>query len=48
MIIKYNLKKSWQSFSASKYMIEEANKYTNKKIYITPFGIDLNIFNKCF
>lgn len=45
IIIKYNLKKADRIFSTSKYMIEEANKYTNKKVDITPFGIDLNIFN---
>lgn len=45
MIIKYNLRKADRIFSTSKYMIEEANKYTNKKIDITRFGIDLNVFN---
>lgn len=43
-IIKYNLRKADRIFSTSKYMIEEARKYTNKNIDITPFGIDLNIF----
>ena len=44
-IIKYNLRKADRVFSTSKYMMEEANNYTNKKIDITPFGIDLSIFN---
>ncbi|MBU3103188.1 glycosyltransferase [Clostridium gasigenes] len=44
-ILKYNFKKADEIFSTSEYMAREAKKYTNKNIYITPFGIDINIFN---
>ncbi len=44
-IIKYNFKKADMIFSTSRYMENEAVKYTNKPIEITPFGIDFNIFN---
>ena len=43
-IIKYNLKKSDYIFSTSKDMARETSKYTNKKIYITPFGVDTEFF----
>ncbi len=43
-IIKYNLKKADKILSTSKAMAEETKKYTNKKIYITPFGVDRRIF----
>lgn len=43
-IIKYNLKKADYIFSTSKDMARETNKYTNKKIYITPFGVDMDFF----
>lgn len=41
-IIKYNLKKADYIFSTSLAMATETSKYTNKKIEITPFGIDIN------
>lgn len=44
MIIKYNLKKADYIFSTSKDMARETNKYTNKNIYITPFGVDMEVF----
>ena len=44
-ILKYNLKKADEIFSTSNYMKIEAQKYTDKNINITPFGIDINIFN---
>ena len=43
-IIKYNLKKADYIFSTSKDMARETNKYTDKKIYITPFGVDVEFF----
>ena len=43
-IIKYNLKKADYVFSTSKDMARETNKYTDKKIYITPFGVDMDVF----
>ncbi len=45
-IIRYNLKKADYIFSTSKDMARETNKYTNKKIYITPFGVDMDFFRK--
>lgn len=43
-IIKYNLKKADYIFSTSKDMARETSKYTNKKIHITPFGVDMEFF----
>lgn len=43
-IIKYNLSKADLIMSTSKVMAMETNKYTNKKIEITPFGVDINLF----
>lgn len=44
-IIKYNLKKSDYIFSTGNIMKEEILKYVNKDVEITPFGIDINIFD---
>ncbi|MCH4199298.1 MAG: glycosyltransferase [Clostridium tyrobutyricum] len=43
MMLKYNLKKADKVLSTSKVMSKETSKYTDKKIEITPFGVDLNI-----
>lgn len=43
-ILQYNLKKADYLFSTSKVMAKETSKYTNKKLYITPFGVDMNIY----
>lgn len=43
-IIKYNLKKADYILSTSKVMKEETEKYTNKDILVTPFGVDINKF----
>lgn len=43
-ILKYNLKKADIVLSTSKAMAEETSLYTDKKIYITPFGVDVNFF----
>lgn len=43
-IIKYNLRKADKILSTSRAMAEETKKYTKKSIYITPFGVDRNIF----
>ena len=45
MIIKYSLKKAKYIFSTSNVMADETSKYTNKKIYVTPFGVDMKLFN---
>lgn len=44
MMVKYNLKKADYIFSTSNVMKEETKKYTNKKIEVTPFGVDINKF----
>lgn len=43
-IIKHNLKNADYIFSTSKDMARETNKYTDKKVYITPFGVDMEFF----
>lgn len=43
-IIKRNLKKSDYILSTSNVMKVETEKYTNKKIEVTPFGVDINKF----
>ena len=42
---KYILKKSKYIFSTSNAMAEEIKKYTNKDIFITPFGVKMDLFN---
>lgn len=44
MMLKYNLKKADYIFSTSNVMKEETQKYTNKNIEVTPFGVDINRF----
>ncbi|MDH5716665.1 MAG: glycosyltransferase [Spirochaetia bacterium] len=43
-IIKYNLYRADKILSTSHVMATETNLYTNKKIEVTPFGIDLYRF----
>ncbi len=43
-ILKYNLSKPDVILSTSKYMADETTKYTDKDIIITPFGVDLKMF----
>lgn len=45
MLLKYSLNSAKCIFSTSKAMAKETRKYTNKKIYITPFGVDMTLFN---
>lgn len=45
-ILKFNLKKADKVLSTSKVMAIETNKYTDKEIEVTPFGIDLDQFRK--
>lgn len=45
MLLKYSLKKAQYIFSTSKAMADETHKYTNKKIEITPFGVDTKLFH---
>lgn len=42
--IERNLKKADIILSTSRVMAEEAKKYTDKNIEITPFGVDIEIF----
>ncbi len=44
-LLKYSLKKAKYILSTSNAMAEEAKKYTSKDIYITPFGVDMTLFN---
>ena len=45
MVIK-NLKSAKYIASTSHSMAKETNKYTDKDIYVTPFGVDIQKFNK--
>lgn len=44
-LVKFSLSKAKYVFSTSQAMAEEAKKYTDKHIYITPFGVDMDLFN---
>lgn len=44
-MLKYSLKKAGYIFSTSNAMAKETHKYTDKKIEITPFGVDMELFN---
>lgn len=46
LIIKYVLHKADRLLSTSNIMAVEISKYTSKKIDITPFGVDTNVFKK--
>ena len=43
-ILKKNLRAATLIASTSNSMAEETKKYTDKDIFITPFGVDLNLF----
>lgn len=45
-VLKYNLHKADYILSTSYVMAKEIEKYTNKQIWITPFGVDINLFKK--
>ena len=44
-ILQYNLSKADKIMSTSKVMALEAQKYTNKEMIITPFGVDTKLFH---
>lgn len=44
-MLKFSLSRAKYLFSTSKAMAEEASKYTNKQFYITPFGVDMDLFS---
>ena len=45
MMLRYSLRRAAYIFSTSKAMAEEAGKYTKKKIEVTPFGVDMELFS---
>lgn len=44
-MLKFSLNRAMHIFSTSKAMAVESQKYTHKKIDITPFGVDMDMFN---
>ena len=44
-LLEYSLKKAPVLLSTSKAMADEAAKYTDKEFFITPFGVDMELFN---
>ncbi|WP_296117112.1 glycosyltransferase [uncultured Eubacterium sp.] len=44
-MLKFSLYRAKRIFSTSKAMAEETSKYTSKKIEVTPFGVDMDLFN---
>ncbi len=45
LMLEFSLKRAKWLFSTSKAMAVEGNKYTRKKFIITPFGVDMELFN---
>lgn len=45
LLLKYNLRKAKVLMSTSHAMAKEAKKYTGKSFIITPFGVDMEMFN---
>lgn len=43
-LLKFNFKKANLILSTSKAMVNESRKYTNKKMIVTPFGINTAVF----
>lgn len=44
-LLKYSLNNAKYLFSTSQAMAVETKKYTSKEITVTPFGVDMNLFN---
>lgn len=44
-LLQFALKKAGTLFSTSRAMAEEAGKYTSRRFEITPFGVDMELFN---
>lgn len=44
-MLRFSLKRASYIFSTSKAMAMETHRYTNKKIFVTPFGVDMHLFN---
>ncbi len=45
-VLKSNLKSADRVVATGKMLAQETQKYTNKKIFITPFGVDTDFFKK--
>ena len=45
LYFKYLIMKSKYILSTSKVMADELKKYTSKNIYVTPFGVKMDLFN---
>lgn len=45
ILLKYSLSRAAHIFSTSQAMAEVTKLYTNKSIDITPFGVDMSLFN---
>ena len=43
-LLRFSLNKACEIFSTSKAMALETQKYTNKHIQVTPFGVDMKLF----
>jgi glycosyltransferase involved in cell wall biosynthesis len=46
MLLRYNFRKADLILSTSHTMVDQTRKFTDKKILVTPFGIDLKKFYK--
>lgn len=44
-LLEFSLNSAKCIFSTSNAMAKETRKYTNKEIFITPFGVDMDLFN---
>ena len=44
-LLKFSLNSARYLFSTSQAMADEAGKYVKRKFYITPFGVDMQLFN---
>ena len=44
-LLKFSLARASVLFSTSKAMAKQASKYTKKPFYITPFGVDMELFS---
>lgn len=45
MMLQFVFKRADSLFSTSMAMADECNKYTDKKFFITPFGVDTKVFS---
>lgn len=45
LLLKFCFKGADLILSTSEIMLSEIEKYTNKKVEVTPFGVDVNVFN---